>query len=652
MTERPLTPDTIRAALAEAHIPSLMAALVHLTGDTSHLRPEWCPVYDFFGDGQGGLPPEVQDELRERAHAALVAHLIEGRPLAPPPSRTTVRQVIDFIAGADVPEHYIPFLMEELQLDGRDSRQPDWRLERLAADGRRLKVVIVGAGMSGLLIGIRLAQAGIDFEIIEKNADVGGTWLENSYPGCRVDNPNHLYGYSFEPNHEWPQHYSTQPVLLAYFRGVADKHGLRRHIRFETKVEEARWDEVAAQWNVRITRPDGGSETITADALVSAVGQLNQPRLPEIEGRDSFEGIAFHSARWRHDVDLRGKRVAVIGTGASAFQFVPEIAPLVDKLTLFQRTPPWLGPTPNYHEDVGEGMQWLLEHMPYYEKWYRFWLFWMLTDGIYEAVKADPEWDGSPLSISPANHEVRTALVEKIREQTAEDEALFELVVPTYPLGGKRTVRDNGVWIAALKRDNVEVVTSPIARMTPTGVETADGGRHDADVVIYGTGFHASDFLRTFRIMGRDGVELHDRWHGDARAYLGMTVPGFPNFFMLYGPNTNIVVNGSIIFFSECSVRYIVGALKLLLERDAAAIEVREDVHDAFNARVDAANAQMAWGQPTVTSWYKNAIGRVSQNWPWPLVDYWQATLAPNPQDFELTPRIPAPHRQPEASHA
>ena len=207
MNDKPVTSETIRAALAEAHIPSVMASLVHLTGDTSHLRPEWRPVYDFFGDGQGGLPDDVQADLRNRAHDALVAHLIDGKPLAPPPSPSTVRQIIDFIAGADIPEHYIPFLIEELQLGGRDAAQPDWRIERLAADGRQLKGVIVGAGMSGLLTGIRLAQAGIDFEIIEKNADVGGTWLENSYPGCRVDNPNHLYGYSVEPNHEWPQHY-------------------------------------------------------------------------------------------------------------------------------------------------------------------------------------------------------------------------------------------------------------------------------------------------------------------------------------------------------------------------------------------------------------------------------------------------------------
>ncbi|MFC3714308.1 FAD-dependent oxidoreductase [Sphingoaurantiacus capsulatus] len=627
-----LTRESIRTALLEAHIPSLMAALVHLTGDASHLLPEHPPVYDFFGDGQGDLPDAVQADIRQRAEDALVAHLIDGRPLPPAPPEATIRQVMDFIAGVDIPEHYVPFLLEELGLDGRDAKQPDWRVETLAPK-RNLSAIIVGAGMSGLLAAIRLRQAGVAVRIIEKNAEVGGTWFENSYPGCRVDNPNHLYGYSFEPSHEWPQHYSTQPVLLDYFRGVAAKHGLREHVRFETKVEDARWDEAASKWRVTVTQK-GATESLEADLLVSAVGQLNQPRLPDVAGRDSFAGDAFHSARWRHDVDLAGKRVAVIGTGASAFQFVPEIAGKVASLTVFQRTPPWLGPTPNYHDDVGGGMRWMLEHVPTYESWYRFWLFWMLTDGIYEMVKADPAWDGDTTAISAMNAELRAALVEKIQEQIGDAPHLRELVVPSYPIGGKRTVRDNGVWLAALKRDNVEVVTNPIAKISPTGIETEDGASRDFDAIVYGTGFTASDFLSTFKVYGRGGVELHDRWQGDARAYLGLTVPGFPNFFMLYGPNTNIVVNGSIIFFSECGVRYVVGAAKLLLDEGAKSLEVREAVHDRFNADVDAANADMAWGQPGVTSWYKNAGGRVSQNWPWPLVDYWRVTLAPKAGEF------------------
>jgi 4-hydroxyacetophenone monooxygenase len=451
-----------------------------------------------------------------------------------------------------------------------------------------------------------------------------------------------MYSYSFEPNHDFPQYYSTQPVLLDYFRRVADKYGLRRHIRFQTEVEEARFDDERSLWRVSVKTADGGRETLEANALVTAVGQLNRPRYPDIEGLESFAGPSFHSARWRHDVDLTGKRVAVIGTGASAFQFVPEIAPKVARLEVFQRTPPWTLPGPNYHLDVPEGKKWLIQHVPFYGKWYRFWLFWRLTDGLTAAVTADPDWAGGPGAVSAANAELRAMLETALRAQAADDPDLLEKLIPRYPVGGKRGLVDNGVWVKALKRDHVELVTTPIERITPAGVVTKDGVEHEADVLIFGTGFHASRFLTPMRVIGRGGVDLHEAWDGDARAYLGMTVPDFPNFFMIYGPNTNIVVNGSIIFFSECAVRYILGALKLLAQTGAATLEVRRDVCDAFNAKVDGANALMAWGSPHVTSWYKNAKGRVSQNWPFPLVDYWTATLAPDAEDFVLGWRVKA----------
>jgi 4-hydroxyacetophenone monooxygenase len=544
--------------------------------------------------------------------------------------------MMDWIAGVDVPAHYAPFLTDELQLTGVDTRAPDWSSAKLKRAAARMKVVVVGAGMSGLLAGIRLKQAGIDFTIVEKDADVGGTWLENVYPGCRVDNPNHMYSYSFEPNHDFPQFYSTQKVLLSYFQRVADKHDLRDRIRFETSVEEAVFDEARGRWRIEVKTRDGEREFIEADALITAVGQLNRPRYPDIDGLETFEGPSFHSARWRHDIDLAGKRVAVIGTGASAYQFVPEIAPRVARLEVFQRTPPWTLPGPTYHHDVPEGKKWLLEHVPFYGKWYRFWLFWMLTDGFYEGVKGDPDWSGGPQAVSAANAMMREMLIEAIRLQAPDDPELLAKVIPAYPVGGKRALVDNGVWLTALRRDNVALISEPIDKITAKGIVTKDGAEHPADVIIYGTGFHASRFLWPMRIVGRGGVDLHEAWDGDPRAYLGMTAPGFPNLFMLYGPNTNIVVNGSIIFFSECSVRYVVGCLKLMAQTGSATLEVKRDVHDAFNVKVDAANALMAWGAPQVTSWYKNAAGRVTQNWPFPLVDYWNATVAPNPEDFTL----------------
>jgi 4-hydroxyacetophenone monooxygenase len=628
----------IDQALAEAHLPALLMSLVHITGDAGLLSEDMRPVYDFFAEGRyGGYSQAQQDELRAKAKAVISDFMAGDGVLPPPPSEETIRRMMDFIAGAPVPERYAPLLMEELSVDGVDRKRPQWDTPQLKAAASKTKVIIIGAGMSGLLTAIRLKQAGIAFEIIDKNADVGGTWLENTYPGCRVDNPSHLYSLSFEPNHEWPQHFSTQPVLLKYFRDCADRYDLRGSIRFETKVEDARYDETAKLWRVTIRRPDGAEEVLTANAVVSAVGQLNQPNLPQIAGRDSFQGEAFHSAQWRHDIDLTGKRVAVIGTGASAFQFVPEIAPKVGHMLVFQRTPPWLGPTPNYHHDVTAGERWLLQHLPFYEKWYRFWLFWMMTDGLLDAITTDPDYKGPQTAVSEPNAMMREMLIEAMRAQVNGDEAFLDKITPRYPLGGKRSVRDNGVWIAALRRPNVSLITEAITEITPKGVRTADGVEHEVDVIIYGTGFKASDFLRTFTVHGRGGAELHEQWGGDARAYLGMTVPNFPNFFVVYGPNTNIVVNGSIIFFSECSVRYIIEALKLLAETGKSAMEPKKAVHDAFNEKIDAGNALMAWGAPQVNSWYKNATGRVSQNWPFRLIDYWNATLKPNPDDFILS---------------
>ncbi len=625
--------STIDEALAQAHLPALLMSLVHLTGDAGILTPERRPVYDMVADpALGGFSEAIRSDIRDRARTAIEAHLA-GAPLPPPPSAETVQRMMDWLAGMDIPPHYAPFLTDELQLTGFDTKAPDWSPPNLRAAAKSMKAIVIGAGMSGLLTGIRLEQAGIDFTILEKNADAGGTWFENTYPGCRVDNPNHMYSYSFEPNHDFPQYYSTQPVLLDYFKRIAAKYDLRKHIRFHTEVETAVFDEQRAVWRVTVK---GSGEILEAPVLITAVGQLNRPRFPDIEGIETFQGPAFHSARWRSDVNLSEKRVAVIGTGASAFQFVPRIAPDVAHLDVFQRTPPWTLPGPNYHLDVPEGKKWLLQHVPFYGKWYRFWLFWRLTDGLYESVKADPDWQGGAEAIGAANAELRMMLVEAIRAQIPGDADLFEKVVPKYPVGGKRSVVDNGVWLKALKRENVDLITTPIERITADGVVTKDGALHQADVLIYGTGFQASRFLWPMKIVGRGGVDLDAAWKGDARAYLGITTPGFPNLFMIYGPNTNIVVNGSIIFFSECAVRYILGALKLMAERGAASLEVRRDVHDAFNEKVDAANAKMAWGTPGVTSWYKNAVGRVSQNWPFPLVEYWNATVAPDPADFTL----------------
>jgi 4-hydroxyacetophenone monooxygenase len=638
--------DELRRILDEAALPPLLPALAYATGDLTLLREHLRPDPLLMSLPQAGLTDEQQAEVRALALDALARFRDGGCRPAPPPPDADVLRIMEFAVGGSGMADYLPLVEEELAHRGEDRRAPGWRLDEVAperAAAGDLRVVVIGAGMSGLLAAHRLQQAGVPFVVLEKNDDVGGTWYENTYPGCRVDNPNHNYSYSFAQRHDWPAHFSTQEALRGYFDACADAFGLRPHIRFGVEVTSATWSDADRRWTVRLA----SGEELVADAVVSAVGQLNRPMLPDIPGVGTFAGPAFHTARWRDDVDLRGKRVAVIGTGASAVQAIPEIAPLVDELVVFQRTPPWLAPTPDYHDAVEPGLRWLYDRLPSYSEWHRFFIFWAMGDGVLENVRVDDTWDGGGASVSPANEMVRQMLLMYLGAELGDRPDLLAACTPGYPPGAKRMLRDNGVWAGALKRDNVRLVTDPIREITPTAVVTtgaggADGAgvpvAHDVDVVVYGTGFHASEFLTPMTVRGRGGVDLHERWGGEARAYLGVTVPGFPNLFCLYGPNTNIVINGSIVYFSECGVRYILECLRLVLETGNAALDVRPEVHDRFNEQVDAEHARMAWGASDVNSWYKNASGRVSQNWPFTLLSYWQRTLRPDPDDYELIP--------------
>ena len=635
--------DDLRAVLEDAELPPLLPALAYATGDLTLLRDHLRPDPLLFGMPQGGLTEEQQAEVRALALEVLVRFRDQGCVPAPVPDEADVQRIMEFAVGGADMAAYLPLLEEELAHRGEDRRAPTWRLDEVAP-GVDFEVLVIGAGMSGLLAGHRLRQAGVPFTILEKDDDVGGTWWENQYPGCRVDNPNHNYSYSFAQKHDWPYHFSTQPVLHQYFRDCADAFGLRDGVRFRTEVLGCEWSEADLRWSVRVRSLDtGAEETLTADAVVSAVGQLNRPSYPDtIEGFGSFEGPAWHSARWDHDVPLAGKKVVVIGTGASAMQLIPEIAREAGELVVLQRTPAWIGPTPEYHEQVPAGLQWLYRHVPAYSEFNRFCIFWRMGDGGIANVTVDPGWtDGNGESVSETNELVRQLLVGYLEAEFADRPDLLGQVTPHYPPGAKRMIRDNGIWASTLKRDDVRLVSDGIARITPTGVELRTGELVECDVLIYGTGFTASAFLTPMTVRGREGRDLHEQWGGDARAYLGVSVPGFPSFFMLYGPNTNIVINGSIIYFSECGVRYIMGLLGLVLGGGHAALDVRADVHDEFNEACDAENRRMAWGVSDVNSWYKNEHGHVAQNWPFTLLEYWQRTSSPDPGDYDLIDRAP-----------
>lgn len=629
--------DFLTSVLEQAELPALLCALAHATGDLTLLdgavRPSGGPLGPVV-PVQGGMSPDAQVEARRRALTALRTLRSGGSEPLDLDDETMLRALLTFVTGP-VDDAYLPLMAHELGLP-RDAGRPSWHV---APDDtqRVLRVVVIGAGMSGLVMAHRLRQAGAEVQVLEKNQDVGGTWLENSYPGCRLDTTNFGYSYSFAQVADWPQQYSPGPSILRYFQRVADEQGLRDVISFGTEVTELELDEASGTWTVS-TRSEAGEQSIEADVVISAVGQLNQPLVPDIAGLDDFAGPMWHTARWDDSVDLTGKDVVVIGTGASAFQAIPHVAEQAAHTTVLQRTPPWTLPAPDYQTAIPAGMRWLLSHVPNYHRWYRFQQFWMTVEGRRHYVTVDPTWE-HPVSVSAQNEELRLALEGYLTEQFADRPDLLAHVVPSYPPGAKRMLRDDGTWARTLKRDDVSLVTSSIQRVERDGVRTDDGRLHRADVIILGTGFRASEFLGPMRVRGLGGVDLHEQGGTDIRAYLGITMPDFPNLFCLYGPNTNLVVNGSTILFSEMGSEHIMGCIELLLESGAQTMEVEQSTFDAYNDRIDEANRLMAWGASGVNSWYKSASGRVSQNWPLTVLDYWELTRDVRPEHFRFRGR-------------
>ena len=590
----------IQQALTDAHDQSLRMALIQITRDETLLSERYAD----------------REALHHFALEVIAGIRDGGQSVATDlPDAMSVHQMMQTMVDGEIPKEYVPMMMQEMSLT-----EPDRWYEDIPAEKRaELKVAVIGAGLSGILAAIRLQEAGIPFVVFEKDREVGGTWFENSYPGCRVDVPSHFYSYSFAPNHNWSSHFSPRDELFEYFNEVVDRYELRQHIRFNADVSSAEYVD-NGRWLV--TTESGDADEF--NVVISAVGQLNRPRLPDIKGLNGFKGTTFHSAAWQDDVDLSGKRIVVIGTGASAFQFVPEIAKEAQHVSVLQRSPPWLMPTPHYHHEVQAGHQWLLRHVPYYANWYRFWLFWTGCDAFLKTLTVDKNWR-EPGSINAASEKLRQSVTAYMTSQVHDDELLSK-IIPDYPPGGKRPLRDNGMWLAALQRDNVDLVTDPISEITSSGVALVEGATIDADVIICATGFQADHFLWPMDITGRNGVSLTEYWGSNPRAYLGMTVPQFPNLFCLYGPNTNLVHGGSIIFHSECQVNYIMSCLSHLLITEHRSLEPRAEVAEVFYQRVDDANRKRAWGIPEVQSWYKNSEGRVTQNWPFRLVDYWRET--------------------------
>jgi cation diffusion facilitator CzcD-associated flavoprotein CzcO len=484
-----------------------------------------------------------------------------------------------------------------------------------------MRVAILGAGASGLCLGVKLRAAGFrDFVILEKSHDVGGTWHDNTYPGACCDVPSHFYSFSFERKADWSRKFSPQAEIQDYFRHVATKYGLRPHLRLGTEVKAARFDETKGVWRIETA----AGETLEADVLASGVGQLNRPHVPEFPGRESFRGVAFHSARWDHGVDLAGKRVAVIGNAASAVQFVPPVAERAARVEIFQRTPNYVMPRFDYA--YSERTKRLFARVPGLERLYRWWI-WATFDVRFAVFRGRGEgW---------LARRIRKACIDYL-EAEISDPQLRKTLTPDYAPGCKRLLISDD-YIPALRRDNVAVVTSGIERIAPEGVVTRDGVLHPADVIVYGTGFETTSFLAPIELEGLGGRKLHEQWRDGAEAYLGVAVAGFPNLFLLYGPNTNLGHN-SILFMIEAQVRYIVACLEELQRSGRAWLDVKTEAQEAYNEDVQAALADTVWATHC-GSWYKTAAGKVTNNWKGTTLEYWRRMRSPDWAAFRLERR-------------
>jgi len=627
--------DVLRAAIDEASVPALLMSMVHMTGDIGLLDELPKPFMLIPMDLQGGMSEAHKQTVRERAYDVVRDYRDRGCPVPFLPDAEQLRVMLDVMSTGQVTEDHVDYVAADLRLTDADQFGP--LLSSTPEQRGDFPVVVIGCGEAGLLAGIKLKQAGIPFAIVDKLAGVGGTWRANRYPGCRVDIANQYYSYSFEPTDHWSHYYSEQPEILQYLEDVMAKHDIASNVRFSTEVMGATWDDESATWCVAIRSATGVEEELNARALICAVGQFSNAVIPDLKGADDFEGPSFHTADWRDDVDLTGKRVAVIGAGASGFQLVPAIADRAERVDVYQRTPQWMAPNVVYHEAIPDGARWAIRHLPYYGRWLRFISWWPLADAAEERVTIDPEWDAGGESCSEANQGVRDMLIAWMRAFT-DDEELLAKVTPDYPPMGKRMLQDNGTWLKTLQRTDVELIRDAIAEIRDDGVTTIDGVHRLADVLLWATGFDVNHQLGPVNVRGIDGLSLNEVWGDSPYAYLGVTVPGFPNFYCMYGPGTNAVNGASIIYNSECQMRYIMGCIDMVLANGVRSASPRAGVCDDYNRRNQDRLKTMVYTHPKVVSYYKNSAGTVPTLYGFRIADYWKWTNRPDPDDYELRP--------------
>jgi 4-hydroxyacetophenone monooxygenase len=623
--------DWLDEALSGANIPTLACVLVHLTGQRCWIEGRYVPTRTrgLEDNDSGGLPDAVQEEIKLAARDAL-RDWFGGKPavLPRPPDKLLV-EMMSVSLGEQVPVDYAPMIRNDLFVSPT--------LEELHSDvppPPGFSALIIGAGISGLCAAIELAEAGIPYAIVERRQELGGVWFDNRYPGAACDVPSHLYSFSFAP-YDWSRFFAGSREIHSYLDKVADDYDVRQHIRFGHEVTEARFNEANGEWQAEIITSAGARETLRASMLISGVGAFNKPRIPDVPGLACFKGPSVHTAQYPDaGLDLAGRNVLLVGNGASAMQVAPAIVDQVASLTIVQRTPQWAAAFPKFGQEIPGPLRRLLDEVPLYRLWYRLRLSWAFNDKLYEALTQDPDWDGQGRSINAINDTHRKGLTAYAKAELGEAQHLLADVLPDYPPFGKRMLLDNG-WFRTLAREKVTLVTGGVTEVQSDAIVTSDGATHKADVIIWATGFDVVNLLAPMKIVGVGGRELHRDWDGDdARAYLGTVVPGYPNFFCLYGPNTQFGHGGSLITVLERQMHYVMSLLREMFAAGFTQVEVRQDVHDLYNAKVDATHQQMVWTYPGVESYYKNSKGRIVVNNPFRILDVWRMTEAADLNEY------------------
>jgi 4-hydroxyacetophenone monooxygenase len=582
--------------------------------------------------------------LGEADRARLVdraVHLLETR-LADiewrAPSDAEIREGMDLVLGAptrdehfEVRRNFLRFTPFPFQFERPDGAAPV---------PRGFEVAIIGAGLAGIAMAVQLERIGIPYVVYERGHEIGGTWSTHKYPDIRVDTLSITYEFSFDDVHPWTEYFARGAEVRSYIESIARKYGAFEHVRLGHALEEARFDEERSTWRLSFRRPDGERVERNANAIVSAAGLFSKPKQPDIPGVEDFRGRVLHPTQWTQDLDARGKRVAVVGNGSTGVQLLAPVAVEAEHVTVFQRTPQWIGPRPNYGRPVEPEVRWLIDHLPGYWNWCRYTSIIALMTWHEDYLVPDPAWEAKGGHITRKSEELRDSLIDYIRSQIGDRPDLLEKLVPDYAPMVRRPVVDNG-WYQALTRDNVDLVTSPIARITARGIETADEKHHDVDWVVFATGFEVDKFLWPAEYHGERGLSLRDYWAPESpRAYLGMMVPSFPNFFMLYGPNSQPVSGGiSLPSWFQIWAAWIAQCLHVLFEEGHARVAVSEQAFEDYNARLDAEGAAMAFIQDTRSverNYYVGPEGRLLVSNPYETAELYAMMKAPNRDDLEF----------------